>query len=92
MRCRYIAIMCAVGVLGLTGISAAEELAGKLERVGWETVTIAAGNNEKLVLSVDKDNRVQAAPYIGKRVTVRVSKDKGKPIAVLFKPLKPQSK
>ncbi len=91
MRCRYIAILCAVGLLGAAGNSAAEELAGKLERVGLETVTIASGNNKKLVLSVDRDNRVQAAPYIGKRVKVRVSKDQGKPMAVLFKPLKPQS-
>jgi hypothetical protein len=67
-------------------VTAAGEYSGKLERVGWKTVTIASGANERLTLAVDKTNRVQAAPYIGKRVMVRVAEDDGKPRAVRFKP------
>lgn len=91
MRCRYWAILCALGVFLGPQVLIAEEYAGKLERVGWKTVTIASGNNEKLTIAVDKTDRAQAAPFIGKRVMVRVAKDGGKPRVILFKPFNSKS-
>jgi hypothetical protein len=51
----------------------AEEFAGKLERVDFHTITLLQSDNQKLVFDVDSSRRRDAAPFIGRWVTVEVA-------------------
>jgi predicted thioesterase len=66
----------------------AEELAGKLERIDFETVTLIGSDNRKVDVRVDMGNRHKAAPFLGKTVTVDVTVDKGECRAVRFRSVK----
>lgn len=68
----------------LPGTCPAEEFAGKLERVDLTTVTIIGSNNKQVVMKVDGGKRREAAPYLGKSVSVEFRKDNGACKAVRF--------
>lgn len=80
---------CALGValvfLGVPSLCLADEFAGKLQRVDRETVTLRGGDNQNFVLRVDGDNRIQAAPFLGKSVTVDFLNDQGVCRALRFR-------
>ncbi len=84
-------VRCLVIVLPLICFAAAarpgfaEELAGKLERVDYETVTLIGSDNQKTVVRVDKGNRHKAATFLGKTVTVDVRSDRGECRAIRFR-------
>ena len=82
-RCSALAV--AVILLGAPSLCLAEEFAGKLERVDRQTVTVRGGNNQSLILRVDGDNRVQAAPFLGKSVSVDFRNEQGECWALSFR-------
>jgi ribosome maturation factor RimP len=85
VRCLWIFI--ALAACSVSQVSRAEEVAGKLERVDYETVTIIASDNRKVNVRVDAGNRQKAAPFLGKTVTVDVvNMDKGECRAKHFRP------
>lgn len=67
----------------LTGL--AEEFAGRLVRVDLTTVTLYGPDNKALVAQVDQGNRVLAAPFLGRWVTVDLRTDNGGCKAVRFR-------
>jgi hypothetical protein len=82
-RCWYMALV--IAVLSLPSISWAEEFAGKLERVDSDTITVRGGDDQRLVVKVDGSNRIQAAPFLGKSITVFLSTERGECRVVGFK-------
>jgi hypothetical protein len=50
----------------------AEELSGQIERVDWETVTLRGANNNKVIVRVDGQKRLEAAQFLGKTVRVEI--------------------
>ncbi len=76
----FVILLCASHVCG------AEQIAGKLERVDMDTVTIRCSNNKKMVMSIERGNRRQAAPFLGKSVLIDSRQEKGDFKAVGFKP------
>jgi hypothetical protein len=61
----------------LPSFACAEEFAGKLERVDRDSITVLGGNDQRLVVRVDGSKRLQAAPFLGKSVTVYLSNERG---------------
>ncbi|MBI4962554.1 MAG: hypothetical protein HY913_04695 [Desulfomonile tiedjei] len=74
---RCSALAAVLMILGAPCLCSADEFAGKLERVDRETVTVRGGNNQSLILRVDSDNRIQAAPFLGKSVAVDFLNEQG---------------
>jgi len=66
-------------------LCAAEEFDGKLERVDLKTVTLRSCSNQKLIVTVDQNERQKAAAHLGKSVTVLFETENGKHRAVLFR-------
>jgi len=72
-----------VGVVGLVGIlavyqpCAASEMAGTLIRVGPESVVVRASDHTQMVFQVDKQDRLIAAPFLGKNVIIKFRLDQG---------------
>ena len=64
---------------------AAEEFNGKLLRVDLTTVTLCSPDNQRLVVSVDRNGREKAAAHLGKSVTVLFRVENGEQKAVLFR-------
>jgi hypothetical protein len=85
-RCSALAV--ALVILGAPSLCQAEEFAGKLQRVDSETVTIRGGDDQSLVFRVDRDNRIQAAPFLGKSVAVDFLNDQGVCRALRFRSLR----
>ncbi|MBI5249043.1 MAG: hypothetical protein HY912_06070 [Desulfomonile tiedjei] len=85
MRDRCLGILLALSLFGAVPLCLADEFSGKLERVDWETVTILGSDNQRLTVRVDQDNRKQAAPFLGKWVSVDFQPDQGQPRAIRFK-------
>jgi len=72
-------------VVSLPSVSLAEEFAGKLERVDRDTITVRGGDDRRLVVRVDGSNRIQAAPFLGKSITVDLRTERGECRAVGFR-------
>jgi len=72
-------------VVALPSLSLAEEFAGKLERVDRDTITVRGGDDRRLVVRVDGSNRIQAAPFLGKSITVDLRTERGECRAVGFR-------
>jgi hypothetical protein len=85
MRGRWLGMVLSAGLLVLPQICAAGEFAGRLERVDWESVTLRDSNDKLVVVRVNKDHRSQAAPFLGKWVTVDFRNDKGEYRAIGFR-------
>lgn len=68
-------VLC--GLACASGSSFAGELAGRLERVDLESVTLRAVDDKTVVVRVERDHRVQVAPFLGRWVTVDVKDDQG---------------
>lgn len=85
MKDRCLGILVALILFGAVQICHAEEFLGKLERVDLETVTILGFDNQRFTVRVDRDNRRQAAPFLGKKVTVDFNSNHGEPLAVGFR-------
>lgn len=85
MRNRCSGIILFVILLSWGSVCGAEQIAGKLERVDMDTVTIRCSNNKKMVMSIDRGHRRQAAPFLGKWVVVDSLREKGDFKAVGFK-------
>ena len=82
-RCWFMALVMLV--VALPSLSLAEEFAGKLERVDRDTITVRGGDDRRLVVRVDGSNRIQAAPFLGKSITVYLRSERGECRAVGFK-------
>ena len=74
-------------ILIISGVEifAADEFAGKLQRVDWETVTLLDIDNNSLVVRVDTQIRQEAAHYLGKTVTVDFLNEDGGCRAIRFR-------
>jgi hypothetical protein len=86
MRGRFWTMLSALVLISAPGMSLAGECAGKLEKVGLNTVILKAMNNHRMVFYVDSGHRVMAAPFIGKLVTVQFRQKDGRRKALLFRP------
>ncbi len=87
MRGRFFTIAFALAAsLSLSQICTADEFAGRLERVDLQTVTVRDCNDKLVVLRVNNDRRFQAAPFLGRWVTVDFRNEQGEFLAVGFKP------
>ena len=64
-------IACLVFILSIMTPLHAEELSGQIERVDLETVTLRVVNN-KVIVRVDGQKRVEAAQFLGKTVRVEI--------------------
>jgi hypothetical protein len=82
-RCSALAVVLII--FGAPSLCRADEFAGKLERVDRETVTVRGGNNQSLILRVDSDNRILAAPFLGKSVAVDFLNERGVCRALRFR-------
>jgi len=85
MRGRWLGIVLLAGLSVLPQVCAAGEFEGRLERVDWESVTLRDGNDKLVVVCVNKGHRYQAAPFLGKWVTVDFRNDKGEYMATGFR-------
>lgn len=80
--------LAAFGVfVAFTPLFAGEELAGKLVRVGPETVIVECRNDKRIEFKVGRAERRQAAPLLGKTVRVKYRKVDGKKNSVSFAPI-----
>lgn len=86
MRDRWLGILLGMVVLSTPQVCAAEEFAGKLQRVGMNTVTVVGSGNQKVVMHVKRGQRREAAPYLGKSVRVNYRTEQGSCTAVRFLP------
>ncbi len=68
---RCCALLCAACLWCAAGVCSAEECRGKLDRVDRNSVTIRSSEDKATVIRADTDQRISAAPYIGKRVSVK---------------------
>jgi len=83
---RWLGIVIAlIGVLSSPLFCKAEEFAGRLERVDMESVTIRDSNDKLVVLRVNWDRRFQAAPFLGRWVTVDFRNEQGEFRAIGFR-------
>lgn len=85
MRDRLVVILCVAMIIISSNSWANGEVAGKLERVDVETVTLRDANDDKHVVRVDLENRREAAQYLGKTVTVDLLNEGGLCKAVRFR-------
>jgi hypothetical protein len=85
MQDRCLRVLLALALWGVPICCGAQELAGKLVRVDRETVTLRGEDNTSLFLRVDHGERVQAAPFLGKSVTVDCRTDQGVLKALRFR-------
>jgi len=85
MRNLCLGILVALVFFGAVQPCFAEEVSGKLERVDWDSVTIISSDNQRVVVLVDQDHRMQAAPFLGKWVCVDFQAGKGQPRAIRFR-------
>lgn len=77
MRDRCLVIALIMVLIGLPSWASGEEFAGKLERVDRDSITVRGGDDQRLVARVDGNNRLRAAPFLGKSVTVYLSHERG---------------
>jgi len=70
-------LLVPVLALGVPRVCVAEEFAGRLVRVDKTTVTLKGQDNSTVVVRVDNGQRVDAAPYLGRSVTVNVRTECG---------------
>ena len=85
MRDRCWIIFLVMSLISMPSWACGEEFAGKLERVDRDSITVRGGNDQRLVARVDGSNRQQAAPFLGKSVTVYLSTERGECRALGFK-------
>ena len=86
MRDRWLGILLGLIVFSTAQVCAAEEFAGKLQRVGMNTVTVVGSGNQTVVMQVKRGQRREAAPYLGKSVRVDFRTEQGACTAVRFRP------
>lgn len=72
-------LLCSAYVCG------AEQITGKLERVDMDTVTVRCSDNKRMVMSIERGDRMQAAPFLGKWVVIDSRREKGDYRAIGFK-------
>lgn len=83
---RCLAIVIAfTGLLSTPLLCTADEFAGRLERVDLESVTLRGSNDKPFVLRINWDRRFQAAPFLGRWVTVDFRNEQGEPRAIGFR-------
>jgi len=86
MMGRWLAIVIAFsGFVSSPLLCAADEFAGRLERVDLESVTLRDSNDKLVVLRVNRDRRFQAAPFLGRWVTVDFRNEQGEFRAMGFR-------
>ncbi|MFH1112469.1 MAG: hypothetical protein V1792_00980 [Pseudomonadota bacterium] len=85
MRDGWLLLLPALVILGTVPECGAEEFAGKLQRVGIDTVTVVGSDNRKVVVQVKSGQRRQAAPYLGKSVMVDFRTESGECKAIRFR-------
>lgn len=85
MRGRWLGMVLFAGLLVLPQVCTAGEFAGRLERVDLESVTLRDSNDKLVVVRVNKDHRFQAAPFLGKWVTVDCRSEQGEFRAIGFR-------
>jgi hypothetical protein len=77
MRGYWLGIVTALVTAATLQPCMAGEFAGRLERVDLQTVTLRGSDNKLVVVRVDQNHRLQAAPYLGRWVTVDFQADHG---------------
>lgn len=80
-------ILAVLVFLTPSGVTASE-FSGKLERLGFDTVTLLGQNNDKKTGKICHEQRIRAARFLGKSVTVNFEKQQGEEWAVSFEALK----
>lgn len=86
MRDRWLGILlCSVFSLA-PQVCCAEQFAGMLVRVDLNSVTLRGSDNAKYVMRVEKGQRLEAAPYLGKWVTVDFRAHEGSCRVIRFRP------
>jgi hypothetical protein len=85
MRGPWLGIAIALVIVIMLQPCMAEEFAGRLERVDLETVTLRGSDNRVIVVRVDRNCRLLAAPYLGRWVTVDFRTDHGALLATGFR-------
>ncbi len=86
MRSYCLGALLLASILVSPQLCLAGEFAGRLERVDLESVTIRDSNDKLFVVHVDRTHRYQAAPFLGKWVTVRFHDENGVCRALGFRP------
>jgi hypothetical protein len=87
MLVRCVSILMVLIACSAHEVCRGEEVAGKLERVDFESITVVGSDNRKISVRVEPGNRHKAAPFLGKTVTVDVvNLDKGECRAIRFRP------
>lgn len=74
-------VLCVALVLAAHHVIAGD-IAGKLERIGSNSVTLRVSKQQSMTLLVDRDLRQDAARYLGRTVMVRCKGEEGKYRAV----------
>jgi hypothetical protein len=77
MRGYWLGALLSASILISPQLCPAGEFAGRLERVDLESVTVRDSSDKSLVIHVDRSHRIQAAPFLGKWVTVRFQDENG---------------
>jgi len=85
MRDGWLGLLLGIIVLSIPLECVADEFAGKLQRVGIDTVTVVGPDNRKVVMHVKNGQRRQAAPYLGKSVMVDYRTERGEWTAIRFR-------
>ncbi len=90
MRDGWLGLLLGLVLVSMPLDCGAEEFAGKLQRVGIDTVTVVGSDNRKVVMHVKRGQRRQAAPYIGKSVMVDFRTERGEWTAIRFRAPQPR--
>ena len=85
MRVRWLWMMLFAALSAAPQCCLAGEFAGWLERVDLESVTLRDSDNKPVVVRVERNHRFQAAPFLGKWVTVDFQTEKGEFRALGFR-------
>ena len=86
MRDRWLGILLCSVLSLVPQVCCAEQFAGLLVRVDLHSITLRGSDNEKYVMRVEKRQRREAAPYLGKWVTVDFRSEKGSCRVIRFRP------
>jgi hypothetical protein len=90
MRVSWFGMMFALVIVVMVQPCRAGEFAGRLERVDVDTVTLRGSDNQVLVVHVDHHHRLQAAPFLGRWVTVDFHTVQGMASATGFRCMAPR--
>lgn len=85
MRVSWLGMLFTLVMVVMVQPCRSAEFVGRLERVDADTVTLRSFENRVLVVRVDRGHRLEAAPFLGRWVTVDFHTVQGKALATGFR-------